>query len=134
MKKFSIVLAFFIILTGCSGRPSDSDIETQTLEMLLSDGGDELFQVENFKKINGFEQDSKTYIADIEYDLTFKKSLEEIEQQFRREPQSSVFAGMGIGVSLWFLRLQYGNFEAGYRTTQAREVTFLKTENGWRIY
>ncbi|MDF1762998.1 MAG: lipoprotein [Oleibacter sp.] len=135
MKKliyiFALSLAF--ILSGCSGKPSDGEIEKQITGNLLSDGGDEIFIVENFKKTNGFEKDSKTYIADVKYELVFKKGLQELAQLLEKESQSSPFGAMGASLGMMALQMQYGNFKAGHRVEKEEKVTFIKTENGWRI-
>lgn len=135
MKKFifAFILSLVCILAGCSGRPSDSEIETQITGKFLSNGGEEIFAVENFKKTNGFEKDSKTYIADVRYELVFKKSLQELAQTLKNESQQSPFEAMGAGLGVMALKLQYGDFKAGHRVEKEEKVTFIKTENGWRV-
>ncbi len=133
MKKLPLLFALFLILSGCSGKPGDNEIEKQIVENLLRDGGDEIFQVENFKKTNGFEKDSKTYIADVKYDLVFKKGIKELAQQLKKESQGTLFGAMGAGLGVMALQMQFGNFKAGHRVLKEEKVTFIKTENGWRI-
>lgn len=133
MKKFLMIFAMSLCLVGCGNKPSDSEIKNQIVGNIMSDGGDDLFKVENFKKTNGFERDEKTYIADVEYDLVFKKGLREIAQQIKRESQGSLFGDMGAGVAVMALKMEHGDFEAGHRVGKAEKVTFIKTENGWRI-
>ena len=132
MKRIACLLMLFI-LAGCSGKPSNRQIENEVVKNVLSDGGNELFQVENFVKTNGFEKSEHTYIADVKYDLVFKKSLEEVAQQLKNESQGSPFGALGSGLGILALNMQFGNFEAGQRVNKEEKVTFIKTENGWRI-
>lgn len=133
MRKLPFLFALIIILSGCSGKPSENDIEKQIVVNLLSNGGEEIFQVENFEKTNGFEKDSKTYIADVKYDLVFKKGIQELAQQLKTESQGSPFGAVGAGLGIMALQMQFGNFEAGHRIAKEEKVIFIKTENGWHI-
>lgn len=133
MKKFLMIFAMALCLVGCGNKPSDSEIKNQVVGNIMSDGGDDLFKVENFKKTNGFERDEKTYIADVEYDLVFKKGLREIAQQIRQESRGSLFGDMGAGMATMALKMEYGDFEAGHRVGKTDKVVFIKTEKGWRI-
>jgi len=132
MKKIVFLFAI-LLLTGCSGKPSNDEIEEQVVGNLLSDGGEEIFQIENFKKINGFEKDSKTYIADVKYDLVFRKGIKELAKHLKQESKGSPLGAFGAGFGIMALQMQYGNFKAGHRVTKEEKVTFIKTENGWRI-
>lgn len=133
MKKFLMIIAMALCLVGCGNKPSDSEIKNQVVGNLLSDGGKDMFAVENFKKTNGFERDEKTYIADVEYELVFKKGLREVAQQLKQESQGSLFGDMGVGVAVMALQMEHGDFKAGHRVSKAEKIIFIKTENGWRI-
>lgn len=117
-----ILLALMFIFVGCldSGKPSDSEIKTQALTQIATKDSEKIFSIENFKKTNGFEKDEKTYIADIQYDVVFKKSLREIEKEF------GIFASTAIGV-------KFGNFKTGHRATNKQKATLIKKESGWVI-
>lgn len=132
MRKIVPVI-LSLLLAGCSGKPSDSEIESAIVGKFLADGGDQILQVENYQKINGFEKDSKTYIADVRYDLIFKKSIKELAQQLKQETNGSPREALEAGLTIKLFQMQYGDFEAGHRLTQERKVTLIKTENGWRI-
>jgi len=133
MRKLSVLFALFLILSGCSGKPSDNDIEKQIVGYLLSDGGNEIVQVENFEKINGFKKGLKTYVADIKYDLVFKKGIKELTQQLKNESQGTPLGAMEARLAIEMLQMQFGSFEAGHRILKDEKVTFIKTENGWQI-
>ena len=111
-----------IVFTGCfdSGKPSDSVIKTQVMSQIVTKNSGEIYSIENFKKLNGFEKDDKTYIADIQYDIIFKKSLRDIKKEF------GSFASMALGI-------KYGNFKVGHRATNKQKATLIKKENGWII-
>ena len=119
MKKLLLAI-IMIVFTGCfdSGKPSDSEIKTQALTQIVTKQSGKIYSIENFKKTNGFEKDEKTYIADIQYDIVFKKSLRDIEKEF------GSFASMALSI-------KYGNFKAGHRATNKQKATLIKKENGW---
>lgn len=136
-KKSACILVA-LSLAGCSDKPSNHILEQQIVQQVMGGGAhevlaDPIVKVENFEKVNGFRKDSKTYIADLKYDLVFQKSLKEIAQQMKKEEADSPFSvAIGSGGVL-ILKMQFGDFEAGYRVTKKEKVTFLKTEKGWRI-
>ena len=74
MKKFAILLAV-ILLTACSMKPNDATITQQVSTQLLQRHGDLIFEVVNFKKVNGISRDDNTYDAEVEYDLRFLVDL-----------------------------------------------------------
>jgi len=128
--KYIMYLFMVFLLVGCAGKPSDGEVKKQIIASILSDGGEKTFNVENYEKINGYEKDSNTYVADVKYDLVFKKGMKEIAQELKQQAKGSPF-GAGLGVMV--LQMQFGNFEAGHRVTNDEEITFIKTEKGWRI-
>lgn len=132
MKKI-VYMFVLLLLAGCSGKPGSSEIEQQIVESLLKDGVEEIFKVENFEKINGFEKDHNIYIADIKYDLVFKKGIKELSHQLKQESSENPLAAFGGIGFIMALQMQYGNFEAGNRVTKEEKVELIKTENGWRI-
>ncbi|MFD0949909.1 hypothetical protein ACFQ0F_05825 [Paraperlucidibaca wandonensis] len=133
MKKLTFLFVLIFALIGCSDKPSDNEIEEQIVGNLLSNGGDEIFRIENFEKTNGFEKDSKTYIADVKYELVFKKSLHEVAQQLKQESQESPFGRMGAELGVMALKMQFGSFEAGHKVSKEEKISFNKTENGWQV-
>lgn len=132
ITKIFSTLTLLCFLFGCSQRPSDDVIQEQIFEYILSDGGDSVYKIENFKKINGFEESDKVYLAKVQYDLVFQKSFRELEIQSKLNSQGGLSV-LQTGVILMALRMQYGNFQKGYRTTKSEEVTFINTEKGWRV-
>ncbi|MBO1927492.1 membrane lipoprotein lipid attachment site-containing protein [Thiomicrorhabdus sp. 6S2-11] len=134
MKKIFLV-SIMLLLTACSGSPSEGDIEDQVTEKLLGDGGDEYFEIDNFEKTNGFDKDDRTYIADVKYDVVFKKSLKEIAKEMEKEAKNSgsPFGAAGAGFGVMALSMEYGNFKEGHTVTKEEKIKLIKTENGWRI-
>lgn len=92
-----------------------------------------MYLIENFEKTNGFEKDSKTYIADVKYVIVFKKGVAELSEDLKRKSQGSAFGEMGTAFGVLALQMQYGNFKAGHRVEKEDKIVFIKTENGWRI-
>jgi len=133
MKRLMYLIIALLILSGCSGKPSNRDIETQIKANLLEDGGEALFQIENFEKTNGFEKSKNIYIADVKYELVFKKGLDELTDDIKQTSENSVLEAMGAGLGVMALSMKYGNFKAGHRVPIEDKVTFIKTEKGWLL-
>jgi len=72
-------------------------------------------------------------LSEFKYDLTFKKGIKEIAQQFKKESPKSGLAAFSSGFRVMAFKMEFGDFEAGHRVTKEEKVTFIKTENGWRI-
>ena len=105
----------------------DGDIERQVNERLLREGGS-LYIVENFRKTNGFEPGQNVYVAEVEYDLVFQKSLADLALNLR-DSKDPLLAGL----DLVELGIKYGQFQAGERRHRTEKVTFHKTEQGWLL-
>lgn len=135
MNKMLCILMITLmnVLSGCAEKPSDSEIERQIVEGILGDDGAEILKIENYKKTNGFEKSSKTYIADVEYDVVFLVGIKDLALKFKEEAQGSRANEMQADLILRFMRMQYGDFEAGHRVKREEKVTLIKTENGWRL-
>ena len=131
MSKILTAIIFLFVLAGCSSKPSSGDIEDQVIKNLLRDGLGEIIAIENFEKINGYEKDSRTYTAEIEYDVVFIEGLEGIAKMASNEAQGSPLDAMQAGLVIVMLRMKFGNFDAGYRFRKTENVTFVDSENGW---
>lgn len=131
--KISLYICALLILAGCSGKPSSNEMAQQIEASLQGNGGADLFKIENFQKLNGFEKDNNTYIADVRYDLVFKKGIKEIAQQLQQDAKTSPLGTFAAGFGVLALQMQYGEFKAGHRVPKEDKVTFIHTENGWRI-
>ena len=118
---------FIMLLAACANRPGDGDIERQVNERLLREGGS-LYVVENFRKTNGFEPGQNVYVAEVEYDLVFQKSLADLAINLR-DSQDPLLAGLDLVA----LGIKYGQFQAGERRHRAEKATFHKTERGWLL-
>ncbi|HHW78653.1 MAG TPA: hypothetical protein GX399_16720 [Xanthomonadaceae bacterium] len=127
MKRLFIPLLALLLLAACANRPGDNDIQRQVTERLLSGSGD-LFRVENFRKTNGFEPGQNVYVAEVEYDLVFQKSLADLALNLRNR-QDPLLAGLDLVA----LSLKYGQFQAGERQRRTEKATFHKTERGWLL-
>ena len=126
MKRLLFAI-FIMLLAACANRPGDGDIERQVNERLLREGGS-LYVVENFRKTNGFEPGQNVYVAEVEYDLVFQKSLADLAINLR-DSQDPLLAGLDLVA----LGLRYGQFQAGERRHRTEKVTFHKTERGWLL-
>jgi len=118
---------FIMLLAACANRPGDAEIQRQVTERLLGEGGS-LYVVENFIKINGFDPGQNVYVAEVEYDLVFQKSLADLALNLR-DSKDPLLAGLDLVA----LGIKYGQFQAGERRHRAEKVTFHKTEQGWLL-
>lgn len=132
MKKISLLIAC-VILAACSGKPSDRQIEKLVSEAMLSDGGAETYSISDFEKTNGLAKNEQLYIADVRYQLTFKKGFDELSDQVINAPSDSPFETVGAGFKLMTMRMQFGDFKAGDSITKEDRVQLIKTEQGWRL-
>lgn len=129
MKVFICAMVLLMLL-ACSVKPSDREIESQVIHNLMSEGGSDIFVIENFQKTDGFERNDKTYVAYVSYELVFKKGLKELREDFKAEK------GLGSVMSeiaVLMLMAQYGNFEAGFKILKKEKVVLMKTEKGWHV-
>lgn len=132
MKKISLVL-LSLALVACSGKPSDRQIEQLVSAVILSDGGAETYELSDFEKTNGLAKNEQLYIADIRYQLTFKKGFDELSDQVINEPGDSPFETVGAGFKLMTMRMQFGDFKAGDSIIKEDRVQLVNTEEGWRL-
>lgn len=128
-----LTVFFFSLLAACSAKPSLSEMEEQLRASLQADGVEEIFTFSNVEKLNGYQQSDRVYIADLRYTLTFNKGLEEIAEEIKASSKEEPLAAFGAGFGLVALQLQYGNFKAGDEIVQEDKITYIKTEQGWRI-
>jgi hypothetical protein len=90
---------------------------------VLGNGAHEFLEIRNFQKTNGFERDSRTYEADVRYDIRFTTNLQDMAQSV--SPLNAF--------QLMSLRLKYGVFSSGQTVTKTEKMTFIRTEQGWRL-
>lgn len=127
MQRVLFPIFILLLLVACANRPGDKDIQRQVTERLLSEGGS-LYTIENFRKTNGFEPGQNVYVADVEYDLVFQKSLADLALNLRDRSDPLL-----AGLDLVALGLKYGQFQAGERRHRTERATFHKTERGWLL-
>ncbi len=127
MQRALFPILALLLLAACANRPGDSEIERQITERLLREGGS-LYIVENFRKTNGFEPSQNVYVAEVEYDLVFQKSLADLALNLRDRSDPLL-----AGLDLVALGLKYGQFQTGERRHRAEKATFHKTERGWLL-
>jgi hypothetical protein len=133
MKKFISIALLSVLLSACSGLPEDKAIETMLRDSILSDGLGDLFVLENFTKTNGFKESDNVYIVDIEYDLVFQKSFNEVMREIRADPTGPQYGMFGSKLVLAAIQSNFGQFDAGDRIHKEDKVTLHKTEKGWQL-
>lgn len=140
IRQFSIAL-LLLIMTACSGKPGDAEVETQVLPLLIPENMQQIAEIKNLRKSNGFEVNDNTYAVDIDYDLVFKKSYAELAKPVdaAMQPQqgkTDILAGVASffnGLNLIALNMAYGDFKAGDKVSKHDRVNFIKAENGWLL-
>lgn len=129
-----VVVVCWLLVVGRSNKPSESEMELQIYSAFVETSDAQLFQFINFEKINGFQQDDgRVYIADIRYELEFKKGIEEIEQDLKIQFKKDIVGSIGSGLNAMALKIKYGDFKTGDSITYEEKKTFIKTENGWLL-
>lgn len=124
-----IVLLALIFMAGCSSKPADEEIREQVSARLKQEYGSAIFEVVNFTKVNGIPRDRNTYIAEVEYDLRFKVSLDGATSALQKEGESLFTAGLKVAA----LGVTYGDFKAGDLLHKKERVRFVRAEKGWLI-
>jgi hypothetical protein len=139
MKFLPAVL--LLLLTACSSEPGDSEVEAQVLPLLITENMQQIAEIKNLHKTNGFEVDDNTYAVDINYDLVFKKGFAELAKPAEEAIQAQngkpdILAGVASffnGLNVIGLNMAYGDFKAGDKVSKHDRVSFIKTENGWML-
>lgn len=133
MKKLLAIVLLAGFLVSCSNLPNDADIQSIVIEGILSDGFDDLFKVEAFKKTNGFQQSDKVYIVYVEYDLVFQKSFTDVVREIGNNPTGPQYGLFGGKFILATIQSNFGQFEVGDKIHKSSKVTLIKTEQGWQL-
>ncbi len=133
MKKLLVIILLAGLMTGCSNFPNDQEIQLIITENVLSDGFDDLFKIEAFRKTNGFQQSDKVYIVDVEYDLVFLKSFIDVVREIRDNPAGPQYGLLGSKFILMAIQSNFGQFEVGDIIHKTSKVTLIKTEQGWQV-
>ncbi len=128
MKKLAALL-MLLLLSACSHKPTDELITQQVTAQLQQRHGEMLFEVVNFRKVNGIQRGDNAYDADIEYDLRFLLDLKDVSMRLQQQG-GSIFAA---GMEATSLGLLYGNFQKGDIIHKSERVRFVRSEKGWLI-
>lgn len=117
LTQLSALLFAALALAGCSNGPSDSLVEE-----VLTSKSDDFVAVSDVERVNGYEDGNK-YVVDVNYIMTFKVSYEELYQQ------SSKFDRMALDM----MTMMTGKWEKGDFTEHEESLTFVDSENGWKL-
>lgn len=127
MKKIALLIALSIALGACSAKPGENEIRKLFIDSFMqSDGLVDILAIDNFIKTNGFEKDEKTYVADVAYDIVFKRNRS-VMKSVAKTPNVTDMTNDAL------LMLRFGDFKAGDKKHEAAKITLIKTEGGWRI-
>jgi hypothetical protein len=122
-----------ILIAGCShsSAPSDQEIETAVRTGVLANGKDQIMSVENFKRINGIPSDDGTYVAEVSYDLVFKKSYKDLKRDYHVDFSKSEAQLGPLASFIGKFSVSNGDWEAGRHFPMTDKVPFVKSEKGW---
>ena|ERR1700734_1629625 len=124
-----MIAAFATACSQSSSRPTDAEIESAVKSQVLASGGDKIATVENFKRVNGFEDaQTKNYVPEVTYDLKFSRSEEDITKGWM---QMSAPIPDEITDALQFLSFNKA-WKAGESFPRRDKFSFRKTEKGWQ--
>lgn len=122
-----------VLLAACTLKPSADEIRQLVEQRFQKAGFGELFAIENFEKVNGYEPRDNVYVAEVEYDLVFRRGLRELEAELKQDAGDAPMAAFMNAMGLLALKMQYGNFKAGDRVHRKEAIRLIRTEKGWRI-
>lgn len=124
--KHALMALVLATLTACSAAPSDAVMAKQIQSTMNREMGTQFVRVDHLKKTNGRKGGDNTYIANLEYDITFTKGMDAV---------ASAMMGGGKGVmgsaAAAGLKMAMGDFKAGDTKHVKGTYTFAKSEKGW---
>jgi len=129
MKQLLVGIFCILTLAACSSSPSETRM-TELIQSSIPSDIREYVAVRHLKKLNGVKKDN-TYKADVEYDIIFKKSFHEISDKLKSHTGSPLLERMKTNMFIASLRMNAGNFKAGYQRHVQQKIAFIKSENGW---
>lgn len=132
MRKLLILLTASLALSACSNEPSMGDIRTHLENILIENGEDKLFAIEDLERIQGHKQGEDSFVVEIKYNLVFKTSLAGYKQELKKEAGSPLQSFVNA-LRAFNMRLRYGKFEQGSKIEKVETFTFYKSENGWSL-
>ena len=132
--RLSLLLAMIVLSLGaCSGLPEEQQIEKMVRDNLLTEGLGDLFELKDFKKVNGFRESENVYVVDVEYDLEFRKSFTDVVREIRANPTGPQYGMFGSKLVLAAIQSNFGQFDVGDRIHKSEKVRLHRTENGWQL-
>lgn len=134
MKKTNslFIMLFALFVSACSDTPGEAKLE-QLLQQQFDAQYNDLIEVDNVKKLNGWSDSEQHYTAEVSYSLVFKKSFKAYMDEQTGKPGNPL-EKLSSGMSAGMLKLQYGDFNAGDEY-QVKQLTLAlrMTENGWAL-
>jgi len=120
-----------LTLVGCSNKPSDAEAERLFGEQNASLNVAEIFRFENARRINGYEQDGKRYVVEMQFEVVTKMDYEEVVDALRRDTPDNFLARAQLTHNIEILEKEYGRFKKGDRFTKKRPMVLQRAESGW---
>ena len=118
---------------GCTSTPSEEHVKLQIAKYILPQAGEEVFSMEEFKKLDGRLNSDGSYSVEVSYDLVFRKGLDQISAQLSADATERPFKTLDKGLEIFAKVMEFGNFKAGDRVHKQEIYRFVKTEKSWRL-
>ncbi|WP_163932621.1 hypothetical protein [Paraferrimonas sp. SM1919] len=123
MLKIVNTLLLALLLLGCSGKPSDSEVFEQITASITTPN---VYKVVDIERLNGWMEDQQ-YVVEVNYTIMFTNDIENAAKHMAK--QSGFLGGLGAMA----LKMQFGDFKKGDTRSITHAFHFRQTENGWRL-
>jgi hypothetical protein len=116
-----------LLAVGCSRKPSAADIEGQLGRDIA---GCENLHIKDVKKVNGYEDGSNRYVAEVTYAIEFTKLRDEFDPELTVDEKVQRAQCLLAELPLKMAAIGHGD---GSRALIHQDIVLRRTEAGWRI-
>ncbi|EKF74220.1 hypothetical protein A11A3_09480 [Alcanivorax hongdengensis A-11-3] len=125
------LIVFALLATACSRTPDAADAQKALQAELKHAHLQQLLEVKDVKKDNGYQAGDGLYTLEVSYTLKAKQGLGEYTDQVKGDESLSGLDRFAMVMTLGALRMEHGDFEKGDTFNRQRSITFHDTEKGW---
>lgn len=132
IARLLILALLALSLAACSSKPSDSEATRLFNEENQRLGVADLFDIENAKRVNGYEKDGR-YVVEMQFDIVPKMDYQQMVDDLTRKAGDNFLARAQLNSNIEVLQREYGKFTKGQRFTKKRPMLLQRTEAGWAL-
>jgi hypothetical protein len=133
VSRLFAVLAVLVIV-GCSSGPDMDDVEKQVVASMFKDDFERaVFEVKDFKKVDGFVEADGIRGIEVSFDIVFKVGVNEMFDEAERMRRRGDMNSWGLAKAATVLQASHGMAKKGDRIPVVQTFRFRETENGWRL-